>query len=157
MTLIPKQHYAQGSLCSPLRTTTPYLPAEERGDTSPSRGETRRPLLALFPHGKTKRCLIPAWGDARYPPGSGRSTYRYRVELVPASALQVRTRSQAIGVAHEERDSEQDECEVGYSLRVEEAQSRAPIGKRSHKERLTMAETRLDVLEASSEELYQGQ
>ncbi|RWW46649.1 hypothetical protein BHE74_00047406 [Ensete ventricosum] len=74
-----------------------------------------------------------------------------------ASALQVRTRSQAIGVAHEERDSEQDECEVGYSLRVEEAQSRAPIGKRSHKERLTMAETRLDVLEASSEELYQGQ
>ncbi|RWW42785.1 hypothetical protein BHE74_00051630, partial [Ensete ventricosum] len=47
--------------------------------------------------------------------------------------------------------------EVGYSPRAEEAQSGAPTGKRSHKERLTMMETRLDVLEASLEELYQGQ
>ncbi|RRT31144.1 hypothetical protein B296_00057897, partial [Ensete ventricosum] len=39
----------------------------------------------------------------------------------------------------------------------EEAPSRAPTGKKSHKERLTTVETRLDVLEASLEELYQGQ
>ncbi|RWW36810.1 hypothetical protein BHE74_00058132 [Ensete ventricosum] len=67
--------------------------------------------------------------------------------------MQVQTRSQTIRAAHEERDSEQDEREVGYSLRVE-APSGAPTGKKSHKERLTMADTRLDVLEASLEELY---
>ncbi|RWW03884.1 hypothetical protein GW17_00032930 [Ensete ventricosum] len=71
--------------------------------------------------------------------------------------LQVQTRSQTVGAAHEERDSEQDEREVGYSPRVEEAPSGAPNGKKSHKERLTTAKTRLDVLEASLEELYQGQ
>ncbi|RWV83471.1 hypothetical protein GW17_00054911, partial [Ensete ventricosum] len=71
--------------------------------------------------------------------------------------LQVQTRSQTVGAAHEERGSEQDEREVGYSPRVEEAPSGAPTGKKSHKERLTTAETRLDVLEASLEELYQGQ
>ncbi|RWW82251.1 hypothetical protein BHE74_00009298 [Ensete ventricosum] len=70
---------------------------------------------------------------------------------------QVQPRSQAVGATHEERDSEQDEHEVGYSSRVEETQSGAPTGQRSHKERLTMVETRLDVLEASLEELYQGQ
>ncbi|RWW58392.1 hypothetical protein BHE74_00034754, partial [Ensete ventricosum] len=59
--------------------------------------------------------------------------------------------------AYEERGSEQDEREVGYSPRGEEASSRAPTEKKGHKERLTMAETRLDVLEASVEELYQGQ
>ncbi|RWW05721.1 hypothetical protein GW17_00030987, partial [Ensete ventricosum] len=59
--------------------------------------------------------------------------------------------------AHKERDSEHDEHEVGYSPRVEKAQSGAPTGKRSHKERLSMVKTRLDVLEASLEELYQGQ
>ncbi|RZS19295.1 hypothetical protein BHM03_00051671 [Ensete ventricosum] len=46
---------------------------------------------------------------------------------------------------------------VGYSPRGEEAPSGAPTGKKGHRERLTMAETRLDVLEASVEELYQGQ
>ncbi|RRT51578.1 hypothetical protein B296_00026790 [Ensete ventricosum] len=46
---------------------------------------------------------------------------------------------------------------IGYSPRVKEASSRAPIEKKSHKERLTTVETRLDVLEASLEELYQGQ
>ncbi|RWW53077.1 hypothetical protein BHE74_00040461 [Ensete ventricosum] len=56
-----------------------------------------------------------------------------------------------------QRSSEHDEHEVGYSPRVEEAPSGAPIEKKSHKERLTMAETRLDVLEASLEELYQSQ
>ncbi|RWV89960.1 hypothetical protein GW17_00047869 [Ensete ventricosum] len=56
-----------------------------------------------------------------------------------------------------EHGSEQDEHEVGYSSRAEEAQSGASTGKRSQKERLTTAETRLDVLEASLEELYQGQ
>ncbi|RWW17155.1 hypothetical protein GW17_00018946, partial [Ensete ventricosum] len=61
------------------------------------------------------------------------------------------------GAAYEERDSEQDEREVGYSPQGEEAPSRAPIGKKGHRERLTMAETRLDILEASVEELYQGQ
>ncbi|RRT55439.1 hypothetical protein B296_00027043, partial [Ensete ventricosum] len=74
-----------------------------------------------------------------------------------AGGLQVQTRLQTAGAAHEERDSEQDEHEVGYSLRVEEAQSGAPTGKRSHNERLSTVETRLDVLEASLEELYQGQ
>ncbi|KAJ8472312.1 hypothetical protein OPV22_026655 [Ensete ventricosum] len=73
-----------------------------------------------------------------------------------AGGLQVQTRSQTRGAAHEERYSEQDEREVGYSLRGEEAPSGAPIGKKGHRERLTMAETRLDVLEASMEELYQG-
>ncbi|RRT63808.1 hypothetical protein B296_00007134 [Ensete ventricosum] len=74
-----------------------------------------------------------------------------------ASGLQVQTRSQTVGVAHEECGSEHDEREVGYSPRAEEAQSGAPTGKRSHKERLSMVETRHDVLEASLEELYQGQ
>ncbi|RZS22640.1 hypothetical protein BHM03_00055441, partial [Ensete ventricosum] len=46
---------------------------------------------------------------------------------------------------------------IGYSPRAEEAQSGAPTGKRSHKEKLSTVETRLDVLEASLEELYQGQ
>ena len=57
----------------------------------------------------------------------------------------------------EDRGSEHDEREIGYSPRAEEAQSRAPTGKKSHKERLTTVETLLDVLEASLEELYQGQ
>ncbi|RRT38462.1 hypothetical protein B296_00036356, partial [Ensete ventricosum] len=74
-----------------------------------------------------------------------------------AGGLQVQTRLQAIGAAHEERDSEQDEREVGYSPRAEEAQSGASTGKRSHKKRLTTVDTYLDVLEASLEELYQGQ
>ncbi|RWV83318.1 hypothetical protein GW17_00055095 [Ensete ventricosum] len=73
-----------------------------------------------------------------------------------AGGLQVQTRSQTAGAAYEERDSEQDEREVGYSPREEEAPSGAPTGKKDHRERLTMAETRLDVLEASVEELYQG-
>ncbi|RRT64061.1 hypothetical protein B296_00010352, partial [Ensete ventricosum] len=59
--------------------------------------------------------------------------------------------------AYEERDSEQDEREVGYSPRGEEAPFGAPTGKKGHRERLTMAETCLDVLKASVEELYQGQ
>ncbi|RRT43587.1 hypothetical protein B296_00036916 [Ensete ventricosum] len=62
-----------------------------------------------------------------------------------------------IEVAYEERSSELDEREVGYSPRGEEAPSGAPTGKKGHRERLTMARTRLDVLEASVEELYQGQ
>ncbi|RWW18649.1 hypothetical protein GW17_00017351 [Ensete ventricosum] len=74
-----------------------------------------------------------------------------------AGGLQVQTRSQTAGVAHEECGSEQDEREVGYSPRAEEAQSGALTRKRSHKERLSTVETRLDVLEASLEELYQGQ
>ncbi|RZS22353.1 hypothetical protein BHM03_00055112 [Ensete ventricosum] len=46
---------------------------------------------------------------------------------------------------------------VGYSLRAEEAQSGAPTRKRSHKERLSTVETRLDVVEESLKELCQGQ
>ncbi|RZS16389.1 hypothetical protein BHM03_00048372, partial [Ensete ventricosum] len=61
------------------------------------------------------------------------------------------------GSRSEERYTEQDEREVGYSPRGEEASSEAPIEKKSHKERIITAETRLDVLEASVEELYQGQ
>ncbi|RZR90937.1 hypothetical protein BHM03_00018958 [Ensete ventricosum] len=71
--------------------------------------------------------------------------------------LQVQTRSQANEATHVEHGSEQDEHEVRYSPRAEEAQSGAPTRKRSHKERLIMVETRFDVLEASLEELYQGQ
>ncbi|RWV99690.1 hypothetical protein GW17_00037395 [Ensete ventricosum] len=74
-----------------------------------------------------------------------------------ASGLQVQTRSQTAGAAHEERGSEHDECEVGYSPQAEEAQSGALTGKRNHKERLLTVETCLEVLEASLEELYQGQ
>ncbi|RWV77555.1 hypothetical protein GW17_00061593 [Ensete ventricosum] len=44
-----------------------------------------------------------------------------------------------------------------YSPQAKESQSGAPTRKRSHKERLTTVETCLDVLEASLEELYQGQ
>ncbi|RRT34556.1 hypothetical protein B296_00047575 [Ensete ventricosum] len=68
--------------------------------------------------------------------------------------LQVQTRSQ---ITRAERDSEQDEHEVGYSPRGEEAPSGVPTGKKGHRERLTMVKTRLDVLEATVEELYQGQ
>ncbi|RWW36824.1 hypothetical protein BHE74_00058116 [Ensete ventricosum] len=75
----------------------------------------------------------------------------------PASGLQVQTCSQTTGAAHEEHGSEHDEREVRYSPLVEEAQSGAPTGKRSHNERFSIVETRLDVLEASLEELYQGQ
>ncbi|RZS13189.1 hypothetical protein BHM03_00044737 [Ensete ventricosum] len=46
---------------------------------------------------------------------------------------------------------------TSVKLGTEDVPSGAPIGKKSHKERLKMAETRLDVLEASLEELYQGQ
>ncbi|RRT68877.1 hypothetical protein B296_00030794, partial [Ensete ventricosum] len=74
-----------------------------------------------------------------------------------AGGLQVQTRSQAARAAHEERDNEQDKRQAGYSPQVEEAQSGAPTGKRSHKERLSTVETHLDVIEASLEELYQGQ
>ncbi|RRT85333.1 hypothetical protein B296_00002929, partial [Ensete ventricosum] len=73
-----------------------------------------------------------------------------------AGRLQVQTRSQTTGAAYEERDSEQDEREVGYSTRGEEAPYGVPTGKKGHRERLTMGETRLDVLKASVEELYQG-
>ncbi|RWV97706.1 hypothetical protein GW17_00039488 [Ensete ventricosum] len=90
----------------------------------------------------------------------GESSKMGQVRPLPQAAtggLQVQTRSQAAGAAHEEHDSEQGEHEVGYSPRAEEAQFGSPIGKRSHKERLTMVETRIDVLEASLEELYQSQ
>ncbi|RZR89669.1 hypothetical protein BHM03_00017426 [Ensete ventricosum] len=43
--------------------------------------------------------------------------------------LQMQTRSQDVGAAHEERDSEQGEREVGYFPRAEEAQYEAPTGK----------------------------
>ncbi|RZS21699.1 hypothetical protein BHM03_00054367 [Ensete ventricosum] len=49
-----------------------------------------------------------------------------------------------------------DVRQLWSSSRGEEAPSGAPTGKKGHRERLTMAETHLDVLEASVEELYQG-
>ncbi|RRT39125.1 hypothetical protein B296_00030987 [Ensete ventricosum] len=70
--------------------------------------------------------------------------------------LQVQTRSQTTGAAYKERGSEQDECEVGYSPLGEGAPSGVPTEKKGRREKLTMAETRLDVLETSVEELYQG-
>ncbi|RWV80930.1 hypothetical protein GW17_00057711 [Ensete ventricosum] len=48
-----------------------------------------------------------------------------------AGGLQVQTRSQTAGAAHEEHGSEQDEREVGYSPRGEEAPSGAPTGRRA--------------------------
>ncbi|RZS20476.1 hypothetical protein BHM03_00052994 [Ensete ventricosum] len=54
-----------------------------------------------------------------------------------AGGLQVQTHSQTTGAAYEEHDT--------------------PTRKKGQRQRLTMAETRLDVLEASVEELYQGQ
>ncbi|RRT54547.1 hypothetical protein B296_00049120 [Ensete ventricosum] len=51
--------------------------------------------------------------------------------------LQVQTRSQTVGVTHEERGSEQDKREVGYSPREKEMSSGAPTRKKSHKEKLT--------------------
>ncbi|RRT68743.1 hypothetical protein B296_00003175, partial [Ensete ventricosum] len=58
---------------------------------------------------------------------------------------------------HKERGSEQDKHVVGYSPRWEEAPSGTAIEKKSHNERLTTAETCLNVLEVSLEELYQDQ
>ncbi|RWV87242.1 hypothetical protein BHE74_00001257 [Ensete ventricosum] len=90
----------------------------------------------------------------------GESSKMRQVRPLPQAAvgwLQVQTPSQTAGAAHEECSSEQDEREVGYSPRAEEAQSGAPTGKRSYKERLSTVETRLEVLEMSLEELYQGQ
>ncbi|RWV82879.1 hypothetical protein GW17_00055580 [Ensete ventricosum] len=79
------------------------------------------------------------------------------LDRVASSVCLLRTHRAYQSPAHEKRDSEQDECEVGYSPRAEEAQSSKPTGKRSHKERFTMVKTRLDVLEASLEEPYQRQ
>ncbi|RWW04190.1 hypothetical protein GW17_00032600 [Ensete ventricosum] len=73
-----------------------------------------------------------------------------------AGELQVQTHLQTVGATHEERYSEQDEHEVGYSPRGEEAPSGVPTEKKSHKEIIMTAETHLDVLEVSVEELYQG-
>ncbi|RZS19855.1 hypothetical protein BHM03_00052300 [Ensete ventricosum] len=85
----------------------------------------------------------------------GKSSKMQQVEPLPQVAtggLQMQTRSQAVEAAQEERDSEQGKREVGYSPQAEEAQSRVSIGKRSHR----AVETRLDILEVSLEELYQG-
>ncbi|RZS22659.1 hypothetical protein BHM03_00055465 [Ensete ventricosum] len=76
---------------------------------------------------------------------------------VATGGLQVQTCSQVAGAAHKERGSEQVKREVGYSTQAKETPSGAPIKKKSHKERLTMVETHLNILEASLEELYQGQ
>ncbi|RWV90162.1 hypothetical protein GW17_00047655 [Ensete ventricosum] len=97
---------------------------------------------------------------AQLPKHRGESSKMRQAGPLPqaaASGLQVQTHSQTTGIAHEERSSEHEECEVGYSPQAEEVQSGAPIGKRSHKERLSTVETCLDVLEAILEELYQGQ
>ncbi|RWW04560.1 hypothetical protein GW17_00032207, partial [Ensete ventricosum] len=51
-----------------------------------------------------------------------------------AGGRQVQTRSQTAGATYEERESEQDEHEVEYSPRGEEAPSEAPTGKKGHKE-----------------------
>ncbi|RRT63195.1 hypothetical protein B296_00023762 [Ensete ventricosum] len=87
----------------------------------------------------------------------GESSKARPLPQAAAGGLQVQTRPQTAGATHEKRGSEQDEREVRYSPQAEEAQSGAPTGKRSHKERLLMVETCLDALEASLEELYQGQ
>ncbi|RWW44056.1 hypothetical protein BHE74_00050216 [Ensete ventricosum] len=89
----------------------------------------------------------------------GKSSKMGQVGPLPqatAGGLQVHIYLQAVGAAHKERGSEQDEQEVGYSQRAEEAQSGVSTEKRSHKERLIIAETHLDLLKASLKELYQG-
>ncbi|RWV84648.1 hypothetical protein GW17_00053625 [Ensete ventricosum] len=48
-----------------------------------------------------------------------------------AVGLQVQTRSQTIIAAHEERGSEQDKREVGYSPLMEEAPLEPQLGKRA--------------------------
>ncbi|RWV97326.1 hypothetical protein BHE74_00054302 [Ensete ventricosum] len=62
-----------------------------------------------------------------------------QVEPLPQAAtsgLQVQTCSQTVGAAHEERDSEQDEHELGYSPRAEEVQFGALTGKGATRRRL---------------------
>ncbi|RZS25745.1 hypothetical protein BHM03_00058995 [Ensete ventricosum] len=68
--------------------------------------------------------------------------------------LLVQTRIQSVGVAHEERGSEQDEPKVRYSPQEEEAPSGAPIRKKIHKERLTTAETHLCKLEMKGDLIF---
>ncbi|CAL9085565.1 unnamed protein product, partial [Musa textilis] len=90
----------------------------------------------------------------------GESSKMGQAGMLPQAAaggLHVQTRSLAAGAVREERGSEHDEREVGYSPRAEEAQSGAPTRRKSHRERVTAVETRLDVLEVSLDELYQGQ
>ncbi|RWW05756.1 hypothetical protein GW17_00030953 [Ensete ventricosum] len=56
----------------------------------------------------------------------GESSKMGQVRPLPQAtvgALQVQTRLQTAGAAHEGRDSEQDKREVGYSLRAKETQS----------------------------------
>ncbi|RRT57731.1 hypothetical protein B296_00031269 [Ensete ventricosum] len=119
---------------------------------------------AGYPRPRPQPIFLPR--RPRVPRGRDRSRFFSRVRRRSVSPREETDRGDvgckcklafAVGAAHEERDNEQDKREVVYSLRAEEAQSRVPTGKRSHKERLTMAEIRLDVLEASLEELYQGQ
>ncbi|RWW67811.1 hypothetical protein BHE74_00024712, partial [Ensete ventricosum] len=98
-----------------------------------------------------RACMDPAVGIANEPPPS---VWLYGVVRRWAASANLLVNCWA---TYEERGSEQDEREVGYSPQGEEASSGAPTGKKGHRERLTMAETRLDVLEASVEELYQGQ
>ncbi|RZR87483.1 hypothetical protein BHM03_00014895 [Ensete ventricosum] len=64
-----------------------------------------------------------------------------------AGELQVQTRSQTAGAAHEERDSEHNEREVGYSPQAEEAQSGQGrlLGVESSQEE---AESRIDRVES---------
>ncbi|RWW43336.1 hypothetical protein BHE74_00051014 [Ensete ventricosum] len=98
---------------------------------------------------RTERQVPPARGNGPARPRSSSAKRSVRVfsdDDKAAGGLQVQTCSQTVGAAHEERGSEQDEREVGYSPRMEEAPSGVPTGKKSHKERLTMAKTRLDVL-----------
>ncbi|CAL9127560.1 unnamed protein product, partial [Musa textilis] len=90
----------------------------------------------------------------------GESSKMGQAGMLPQAAaggLHVQTRLLAVGAVREERGSEHEEREVGYSPRAEEAQSGAPTGRKTHRERVTAVETRLDVLEASLDELYQGQ
>ncbi|RZR75479.1 hypothetical protein BHM03_00058846 [Ensete ventricosum] len=104
-----------------------------------------------------------AWEQVGKPATRGKALPRhYHASLVLSSAVGMgraddNKNAGSFTTAYEERGSEQDEREVGYSPRGEEAPSGAPTGKKGHRERLTMVETRLDVLEASVEELYQSQ
>ncbi|RZS08747.1 hypothetical protein BHM03_00039663 [Ensete ventricosum] len=92
----------------------------------------------FFPQSTADGCLLtvppvsdrPAYRSAAGPVHSGRygalQLGKENLDVdtpvqTAASGLQVQTRSQTAGAAHEERSSEHDEREVGYSPRTEEA------------------------------------
>ncbi|RWW04001.1 hypothetical protein GW17_00032801, partial [Ensete ventricosum] len=144
--------------CCPQVARETSLPSQLAGDYRPRAGreteatterrtQFRQRHLRVVPVPSTMASSAHSRGSLRterqVPPARGNGPARPRSSSAKRS---VRVFSDDDKAAHEKRGSEQDEREVGYSPRVEEAPSGVPTGKKSHKERLTMAKTRLDVL-----------